>query len=268
MLLSTVSITPTAPQPPAEFGLSSPYTLQVPRSAALTHLALQHKTTFWPTVYAPRKKFEAEPWPRAKVRWAWQTMQTVIKEANAAKAKGEVMPFVRRVIKTLLMPIQLPVVAYVPPPFDEASKQATQVMEPITAHDTRISANHPLRHAVLNVVRLVADKRSKTSESSLEDTTAETENAHVRNGAHYLLTDLTLFLSHEPCIMCSMALLHSRVKEIFYLVPMVKTGGCGSIACLPKLPNVNHRFGIGRWKPEASGKDVLEMLDIGEGTDA
>ncbi|KAI0795324.1 cytidine deaminase-like protein [Irpex lacteus] len=251
MLLSTVSLTPIAPQPPGEFGLNSPYILQVPRSAALTQLALQHKTTFWPTVYAPRKKFEAEPWPRAKVRWAWQTMQTVIKEANAAKAKGE-----------------LPVVAYVPPPFDEASQQATQVMEPITAHDTRISANHPLRHAVLNVVRLVADRRSKTSESSLESTSAETENANVRNGAHYLLTDLTLFLSHEPCIMCSMALLHSRVKEIFYLLPMEKTGGCGSIACLPKLPNVNHRFGIGRWKPEASRKDVLERLDIGEDTDA
>ena len=97
---------------------------------------------------------------------------------------------------------------------------------------------------------------------------ASSDDTGARNGAHYLLTDLTLFLSHEPCIMCSLALLHSRVKEIFYLVPMSKTGGCGSIACLPKLPGVNHRFTIGRWKPNAGRKKWLDDVDIGEDIDA
>jgi tRNA-specific adenosine deaminase 3 len=48
--------------------------------------------------------------------------------------------------------------------------------------------------------------------------------------------------------MCSMALLHSRVKEVIYLLPMPRTGGCGGAANLPALPGVNHRYGILKWR--------------------
>jgi tRNA-specific adenosine deaminase 3 len=172
--------------------------------------------------------------------------------------------------------LQLPVVAHIPVPYDDEIREQTQVAKAISAHDTRMSASHPLRHAVQNLVRAVADHRAIISasphtekEHEKENLTATTEpEATSRNGAHYLLTDLTVFLSHEPCIMCSMALLHSRVKEIFYLIPMEKTGGCGSIACLPKLSGVNHRFGIGRWKPDMDQRRKLEDLDIGEECDA
>lgn len=47
--------------------------------------------------------------------------------------------------------------------------------------------------------------------------------------------------------MCSMALLHSRVKEVIYLYPMPLTGGCGGCSCLPTLKGVNHRFAIQQW---------------------
>ena len=70
----------------------------------------------------------------------------------------------------------------------------------------------------------------------------------LRNGTNYLLTSLSLFTTHEPCVMCSMALIHSRVKEVFYLHPMPQTGGCGGLACLPTLKGVNHRFGICQWR--------------------
>ncbi|KAI0084800.1 cytidine deaminase-like protein [Irpex rosettiformis] len=251
LLLSTVSSTPLVPQLPAEYSLPAPYTLQIPQSAALTQIALQHKTTFWPTIYAPRKKFEPQPWSRAKVRWARDAMRTVIEEANASKTGGD-----------------LPIAAHVPVPFDEETREATQMTHSITAHDTRVSTAHPLHHAVLNLVRLVASQRAAASTPDVTNTAANPDDTDGRNGAHYLLTDLTLFLSHEPCIMCSMALLHSRVKEIFYLSPMKKTGGCGSIACLPKLPGVNHRFTIGQWKPFATQKRGLDSMVIEEDIDA
>lgn len=159
-----------------------------------------------------------------------------------------------------------------------------------------MSTSHPLRHAVLNVVRKVADYRASSHKSRRQASTSTTSLASPtllspspsppppltpiivegtnplgtptsRNGSHYLLTGLTLFMSHEPCPMCSMALLHSRVKEIFYLVPMERTGGCGGAACVPKLEGVNHRYGISRWK---IGEDGLKVhsLEVDDSIDA
>lgn len=264
------------PQLPADLASPEPRIIQVPRSAALTPIALQHKTTYWPTVYAPRKKHELEPWSRGRARWAWEAMSNVIREAQTAKAKGEVCEASRLLLLVHYLFSQLPIVAYVPVPYDESTRQQTQVTHAIQAHDTRTSLAHPLRHAVLNLVRRVADEREKSPSSSPQgvneaqvpsSTSAEENTSAATNGSHYLLTSLTVFLSHEPCIMCSMALLHSRAKEIVYLYPMEKTGGCGGVACLPRLPGVNHRFGIGKWKSGCGLRDMHE-LDVDDRTDA
>lgn len=179
---------------------------------------------------------------------------------------------------------QLPIVAYVPVPHDKETKQATQITQPFISFDTRHSLSHPLRHAALNIVRRIADHRASSNTASeaipvptppvdvpaapspVEALKADA-GASRQNGSHYLLTGLTLFISHEPCIMCSMALLHSRVQEIIYLVPMDKTGGCGGVACVPKLEGVNHRYGISRWKP-GEGGIMVDSLQIDAATDA
>ncbi|RPD59112.1 hypothetical protein L227DRAFT_564225 [Lentinus tigrinus ALCF2SS1-6] len=196
---------------------------------------LKLKLLLWPTIYTPRKKFEPEPRTRGKVQWACDAMEQVVKKAQDV----------------------LPIAAYVPVAYDEETRTATRMLESISAHDTRKSTSHPLRHSILNLVRAVASASAATAPMSpppqltpvinvpapsLDQVTAALTKPHthvvtrqslnaseshpeeVRNGAHYLLTSLTLFTTHEPCIMCSMALLHSRVKEVFYLIPMAKTG--------------------------------------------
>ena len=78
----------TAPTPPTD--LPPPYQLPVPRSAALTPASLALKNTFWPTVFAPRRKGEPEDWTRARAHWACAAMARVVQEAHAARAAGEV----------------------------------------------------------------------------------------------------------------------------------------------------------------------------------
>ncbi|KAJ7857724.1 hypothetical protein B0H14DRAFT_3108151 [Mycena olivaceomarginata] len=248
--LLSVSTSPSPssepPSLPADIPLPAPYLLPVPASAALTLTSLDLKNALWPTVYAPRRKGEVEPWTRGRARWAWGAMRAAVREAQQrGRDAGE-----------------LPVAAYVPAPYQSDADLASGA-DAFMAHDTRRSAVHPLRHAVMNVIRQIADARARIGDAAEPPTHTSTPGAEEANdsapplnsnGTNYLLTARTLFTTHEPCIMCSMALLHSRVKEVVYLLPMRATGGCGGGTCVPALPGVNHRFGICRW----TGDAVLE----------
>ena len=134
------------------------------------------------------------------------------------------------------------------------------------AGDTRTSKRHPLRHSILNLTREVGETSFNQPEDSVSEGTRQ-------NGLNYLLTSRILFTTHEPCIMCSMALLHSRVAKVVYLIPMDKTGGCGGTACRPRLEGVNHRFGILRWKERyraslGLSEEDWETLEVGGTLDA
>ncbi|XP_015608272.1 probable inactive tRNA-specific adenosine deaminase-like protein 3 isoform X2 [Cephus cinctus] len=67
----------------------------------------------------------------------------------------------------------------------------------------------------------------------------------------YLCTGYWVFLLREPCAMCAMALLHSRVIRIFYGIASEGSGVLGSKAILHSVPGLNHRYQV--WK------DVLEQ---------
>ncbi|EJC98874.1 uncharacterized protein FOMMEDRAFT_128553 [Fomitiporia mediterranea MF3/22] len=252
-----------APAIPESYDLPKPYQVDVPELVALTPKSLKLKAEIWPTVYAPRRKGEPEPWSQAKTAWAWDAMQVLKDEARMAEKEGE-----------------LPIISYVPQPFAEETDGAFKENMPFfLARDTRQSTLNPLRHSVLNVIRKVADWRASfwpspprtstpaveviagkltdsltSSLTSMTDSVSENTGAETPrlNGSNYLLTGLTLFTTHEPCMMCSMALLHSRVREVVFLHAMDATGGCGGAdgrgTCVPRLKGVNHRYNILRWK--------------------
>ncbi|KAF7346198.1 Histone-lysine methyltransferase Set7 [Mycena sanguinolenta] len=229
-----LSVSSEPPSLPEDISLPSPFLVTVPSSVALTLTSLSLKSALWPTIYAPRRKGEVQEWSRGKARWAWEAMNTAVQEALRRQEEGEGRSFYRTAC--------LPVAAYVPVPYE--TSDSNDAPPAFMAHDTRRMAAHPS-----------ATPGDTEPESVIEpgvpldrDEEGEANGDSPRNGTNYLLTSQTLFTTHEPCIMCSMALLHSRVKEIVYLVPMPKTGGCGGLTCVPALPGVNHRFGICRWK--------------------
>lgn len=79
-----------APPIPAQFSLPPPYTVCVPETVALSLTALRLKAAMWPTVYAPRRKGEPEPWSRGKAAWAWEAVEAMKAEARRARKDGEV----------------------------------------------------------------------------------------------------------------------------------------------------------------------------------
>ncbi|OII74018.1 uncharacterized protein cubi_02820 [Cryptosporidium ubiquitum] len=60
----------------------------------------------------------------------------------------------------------------------------------------------------------------------------------------YLCTNGIVYLSHEPCISCSMALVHSRVSKVFYMYKDKERGFLGSNHKLHCVSELNHHYRV------------------------
>ena len=54
------------------------------------------------------------------------------------------------------------------------------------------------------------------------------------------LIDCTLYVTIEPCIMCSGAIIQSRIKRVVYGAPDIKGGAFGSSIDIMNAKNINH----------------------------
>ena len=77
------------------------------------------------------------------------------------------------------------------------------------------------------------------------DPTAHAEIAALRAAAkalgNYRLPDCTLYVTLEPCAMCSGAMLHARLKRVVFGATDAKTGTAGSVINLFDQPQLNHQ---------------------------
>ena len=60
----------------------------------------------------------------------------------------------------------------------------------------------------------------------------------------YRLTDTTLYVTLEPCVMCAAALVHARVTRVVFGAWDPRAGGAGSITDVFSLPGLNHRVDV------------------------
>ncbi len=77
------------------------------------------------------------------------------------------------------------------------------------------------------------------------DPTAHAEIAALRAGAkclgNYRLDGCTLYVTLEPCAMCSGAMLHARLARVVFGAADPKTGAAGSVLDLFANPRLNHQ---------------------------
>jgi tRNA(adenine34) deaminase len=89
------------------------------------------------------------------------------------------------------------------------------------AHNRVAGAHDPTAHAELLVLTQAAAKKGD-----------------------WRLEDATVYVTKEPCPMCSGAMIMSRVRRVCYAVPDPKMGCLGGAANLNDLPRSNHRLAI------------------------
>lgn len=87
---------------------------------------------------------------------------------------------------------------------------ATGYNQPIGSHD-------PTAHAEIVALRAAADKLG-----------------------NYRLPGCELYVTLEPCIMCSGAMMHARLARVVYAALDPKTGACGSVVDLFAEERLNH----------------------------
>jgi tRNA-specific adenosine deaminase 3 len=110
-------------------------------------------------------------------------------------------------------------------------------------HDNTSDAGNPMAHAVLRAISMVAQKLVRAENrktdtktppilefEAFQDAPLLPDEQKVFEQDHpspdgYLCHGLELYLTHEPCVMCSMAILHSRMGKVVFRHRMPLTGG-------------------------------------------
>ena len=90
--------------------------------------------------------------------------------------------------------------------------------------------------------------RGANAPIGLNDPTAHAEVIAMREAAQHLgnyrLVDCTLYVTLEPCAMCTGAIQHARIARLVYGANDLKTGACGSVINLMNEPKLNHHTEI------------------------
>lgn len=99
---------------------------------------------------------------------------------------------------------------------------------------------------------------------STTDPTAHAEMLAITQAAKALgdwrLNQATLFVTKEPCPMCSGATLMSRLKRVVFAVPDPKMGGLGGAFDVNAYPGMNHTIEIERGLMEEECKALIQTF--------
>lgn len=112
------------------------------------------------------------------------------------------------------------------------------------AHNLTIRSNRPTSHAEILTIHMAADTLN-----------------------NYRLTDCTLYVSMEPCIMCAGAIIEARIRRVVFGCFDEKRGALGSVIDVNALP-LNHKLevqgGVMKEKCQATLQKFFQSRREGE----
>ena len=96
----------------------------------------------------------------------------------------------------------------------------------------------------------------------LKDATAHAEMIALTSAANHIgnwrLTECSIYVTLEPCVMCTGALLSSRIKELYFSIFDSKFGACGSVYNLAEDGKTNHKINVYSGIYAEESKKLLE----------
>ena len=127
----------------------------------------------------------------------------------------------------------------------------------LLAHDAATAGEVPVGAVVVRDGKIIG--RGRNAPVGQHDPTAHAEIVALRQAAlalgNYRLDGCELFVTLEPCAMCSGAMLHARLKRVIYGAADPKTGAAGSVLDLFAQRLINHQTQLrgGVLAPECAG---------------
>ncbi|XP_070181007.1 probable inactive tRNA-specific adenosine deaminase-like protein 3 isoform X2 [Littorina saxatilis] len=217
---------------------SKPYLVKVPRHGPLTRKQFEETKLYWPVTFHEDKRIaklvSGKFFTASEVNQIKAYLQQADVMATHAQQKGQGSVGVVIV--------------------DSAK-------DTVIARGHSLTGDNPLMHAAMVAVDLVArsqgggmwDMTDSTKDPAAPDVTTET-SSKTKSGP-YLCTGYHVYMTEEPCPMCSMALLHSRVSRVFYSQPR-RDGALGSRYKLHTLPSLNHHFDVFRFTTHLHSQQI------------
>jgi tRNA(adenine34) deaminase len=104
----------------------------------------------------------------------------------------------------------------------------------------------PVGAVIVHEDQVIAVGANRPVES--HDPTAHAEIEALRAAGRalrsYRLSDTTLYVTLEPCVMCASAIVHARVRRLVFGAWDPRAGAAGSLTNVFTLPGLNHRVDV------------------------
>lgn len=208
-------------------GLGEPFVVKIPARPPLTRPQFELASQRWPTSFHEDKQvtvaLRGELFSPQQKATMHRFMMSAVTAAEAARQLG--MEAVGAVA------------------VDPEKEQIVAV-----GHDCR--GHHPLHHAVMVCIDLVARSQGGGSHcfdsyTNCSFTSRKDPSGPEAGPQPYICTGYDLYVTREPCVMCAMALVHSRIGRVFYGAASAD-GALGTKFKVHSQRDLNHRFEVFR----------------------